>query len=325
MHPLVSLEDHFLSPTLDDEPSVQKTSAEFPPHLLEKLRDIGPLRQEDIKAGGLSLQVLSHFPYDGSAERCRAVNDDLAARLTTPTRQSNLAAFATLPMRDPPAAAIELRRCVKELGFVGCLIDNHLEDGTFYDGERFWPVFAEAEALDVPVYLHPTFPSEEQHRRHAGNYDSTAQFMMGIAGWAWHAETGLHVIRLFAAGVFDKFPRLKLVIGHMGELLPFQLERIIAVASRGVFGKRTRSFGEVWQENIWITTSGMFSVNPLACVLRNTNKQHIMYSVDYPFSSNVTGLAFMEELGKSGLVTDEELAMIAHQNAEALLKVKAPA
>jgi predicted TIM-barrel fold metal-dependent hydrolase len=223
-------------------------------------------------------------------------------------------------MNEPGTAANELERCVKDHGFVGALVDNHL-DGEFYDNKRFWPVFEKAEELDVAIYIHPTFASEEMMGYYKGNYDDSVAMALSAFGWAWHTETGLHILRLFASGLFDRFPKLKIVIGHMGELLPFQLDRILAQSER--WGKRERGLREVWRNNIWITTSGMFTLPPLACLLQTTSIDHVLYSVDYPFSANEKGFAFIEEIVKSGLIAGEDLEKFSYRNAEALLGVKA--
>lgn len=271
-----------------------------------------------MDAGGVNFQVISHGPLDAPASICIQANNELAEAISkNPTR---LAGFATLPMGEPVAAAAELERCVKTLGFVGTLVDSHFE-GEHYDDEKFWPVFEKAQELDVPVYIHPTFASEEMMGYFKGNYADDVAVALSAFGWGWHSDTGLHVLRLFAAGVFDRFPRLKIVIGHMGELLPFQLERIFPQSER--WGKRERGLREVWMESIWVTTSGMFSLAPLACLLQTTSVDHVLYSVDYPFSSNEKGKAFVEEIEKSGLLKGEDMEKFAYKNAESLLKVKA--
>lgn len=152
-----------------------------------------------------------------------------------------------------------------------------------------------------------------------GNYDQGVADALSAYGWGWHVSTGLHILKLFASGLFDRYPKIKIVIGHMGELLPFQLGRIFPQSAR--WGTFQRSLKEVWDENIWITTSGMFSLAPLACLLRTTKIERILFSVDYPFSENETGRKFIEEIKQSGLVKEEELEMIAHRNAEILLKL----
>lgn len=225
-----------------------------------------------------------------------------------------------LPMHEPPAAADELQRCIKTHGFVGALINNHV-NGKFYDDPTYWPVFERAVELDVPIYLHPTFPADEMAKHYKGNYSDQTALLLGTAGWSWHTETGLHILRLFASGLFDKHPKLKIIIGHMGEMLPFALDRILPLSR--AFGKRERDLLTVWNENIWVTTSAYFTLAPLACLLRMCKIERIMYSVDYPFSSNEQGVPFVEAMQESDLVSDEQLQMICYKNAETLLGVKA--
>ncbi|KAJ0346300.1 hypothetical protein COL154_008279 [Colletotrichum chrysophilum] len=223
-------------------------------------------------------------------------------------------------MAEPQAAAAELRRCVG-MGFVGALVDAHV-DGVHYDDRRFWPVFEAAADLDVPIYLHPTYPTPLQSSAYEGQYEQGAARSLGSSGFGWHQETGLAVLKLFAAGLFDELPSLKIIIGHFGEMLPFMIERIAKLSVR--WGTRLRPWRQVWRENVWITTSGVWELAPMACIFRNTSLSHILYSVDYPFEKNETGLAWMRELQESGLVTPDELEMIAHRNAEQLLKLSIP-
>jgi predicted TIM-barrel fold metal-dependent hydrolase len=153
-----------------------------------------------------------------------------------------------------------------------------------------------------------------------GNYGEKSATALSAFGWGWHAETGLHILCLYCSGLFDRYPKLKIIIGHMGELLPFQIERVI-LSSR-IWG-RQRGLGEMWRGNIWITTSGMFALAPLACLLQTTTTDHVLYSVDYPFSSNENGKQFIDEIQGSKLMTEVEFEMFAYRNAESLLKIKA--
>ena len=317
--PLITLEEHYVSSQIRSHlTDKQDHYAHFPRPLLDKLTDLDTARISDLDAGKVRLQLISHGPLDGPAHPCRLANDELAAACAKhPTR---LAGLAMLPMSDPDAAAEELRRCVTSLGFHGALINNHLPDGTFYDAERFWPVFACAQDLDVPVYIHPTFAADHAARHYEGNFSAKAAFGMSSAGWGWHGETGLHVLRLWTAGLFDRYPRLKVIVGHMGEMLPFQLDRIVTMSSG--WADRERDLRTVWRENFWVTTSGMFSQTPLACLLKTVDVDHVLYSVDYPFSTNEQGLRFVEELEGSELVSKEDLDKICHGNAERLFKIK---
>ncbi|KAF7845632.1 hypothetical protein BT93_L1501 [Corymbia citriodora subsp. variegata] len=276
-------------------------------------------RLKDMDAGGVSLQILSHGPLDATLEACRLANDELAEACKA--RPSRLAGFAMLPMTHPEEAADELERCVKEHKFPGALINNHLTDGAFYDDPKFWPVFARAEKLDVPIYFHPTFAADEWMPKYKGNYSNQAAVSMSIAGWGWHSETALHMLKLWASGLFDKHPKLKVIIGHMGEMLPFQLDRIFPMSKRWAPDMK-RDLKTVWDENFWITTSGMFSLAPLACLIKMVRMERILYSVDYPFAENETGLKFIEEVEKSKMVSEQDLEAICYKNAEKLLGVK---
>jgi len=319
MLPLITLEEHYSSPkVLESSKGIGAFYNNFPPHILHKLNSLGDERIQDLDQGKVSLQVISHGPGEAPPSVCTAANDDLAAAISkNPTR---LAGFAMITMSQPAAAARELTRCVQELGFVGALVENHV-DGQFYDDERFWPVFETAQELDVPIYIHPCFPAENMVDYYKGNYEDSVAVALSAYGWSWHSETGLHILRLFASGLFDRFPRLKIVIGHMGELLPFQIERIIPGSQRWV--KRERGLREVWRNNIWVTTSGMFTLPPLACLLQTTSIDHVLYSIDYPFSATEIGLKFVEEIEKSGLIIGKDLEKFAFKNAEKLLGVKA--
>ena len=225
-------------------------------------------------------------------------------------------------MSDGAEAVAELKRVVKELGFVGVLIDNRSPGGKFYDGVEYEGWWEAVEEVGVPVYLHPSWVGGEEMGRYEGGFGEAAARSLASSGWGWHSETGMHVLRLFAAGVFDQWPEVKIVIGHMGEMIPFMLERIKVLSRR--WGTFRRDFGTVYDENIWITTSGVWSLDPMRCILANTRLDHILYSVDYPFQTNEVGLAWMRELEESGLVDEEQLKAIACGNAEKLLGVKLP-
>ncbi|KAF2719833.1 hypothetical protein K431DRAFT_286319 [Polychaeton citri CBS 116435] len=321
--PLITLEEHFFSTAVfNDLDESYSEQFKYLPNVANELRDLGSLRLSEMEKGQVSLQVISHGPGCPSTSQCRSANDQLATAVkANPTR---FAGFAVLPMADPEAAAAELERVVRTYGFVGALVDNHVA-GTYYDGKDYRGFWAKVQELDVPVYLHPTWPADRMGGSYAGggSFSAGAEKSLGASGWGWHSETGLHVLRLYASGLFDELPRLKVVIGHFGEMLPFQLERIFKLSIR--WGKQQRKFKQVWDENIWITTSGVWSLAPMACIMMNTKVERVLYSVDFPFERNENGLKWFKELEGSGLCTPEQLEMIAYKNAEALLGVKAPA
>ena len=319
--PLITLEEHFWCKSVA-EGNNNKYDAQLKhlPGVTEKLQDLDALRLQHMDAGKVTLQVVSHAPGTMSPEQCIAANDQLAGAINN--NPDRFAGFAVLPVSEPKACADELRRCVQHLGFVGALIDNHTADGKYFDGEEYEVMWQAVQELDVPVYLHPTWSTDEVVQSlYAGNFPTEATMSLSSSGWGWHSDVAIHVLRLFAAGLFDRFPRLKIIIGHFGEMLPFMLDRIEYLSKR--WGKRERVFKKVWDENIWITTSGVWSVDPMACILRNTKIERILYSVDYPFAKNEDGLKWIEKLDRSGLVSKEQLDRVAYKNAEDLLRIRA--
>lgn len=287
----------------------------------EALLDKGDLRAKDMDDGHVCFQVLSQLPGIGNEnpEGCRRANDELAAVIQdNPDRFSG---FAALSMAYPNQAAEELERAVIKLGLVGAMIDNHLPDMTHYNEERFWPVFEVAERLDVPIYFHPSPASDAvMAAKFAGNYPQAAATGLSTGAWGWHEDVGLHIVKLFAAGLFKRFPKLKILIGHMGEMIPMMIDRI----DRLKFFKRAGlgSFREVWENNIWVTTSGIFSVRTLEMLLKVTALERVIYSVDSPFELSVTGWNFIQEVAKSGIFTTSEMEQFAYGNAKELLKLK---
>ncbi|KAK3933596.1 hypothetical protein QBC46DRAFT_401688 [Diplogelasinospora grovesii] len=327
--PLIALEEHFFSsavpPKLEESYSEQLKHV---PGIYGKLRDLGTQRLQDMDAGMITLQVISHAPgLGGDPTACRAANDQLADAIAWSEKEGihRLVGFAVAPMAHPTEAAAELRRAIRKPGFLGALVDNHV-DGKFFDGPEYDVFWEAAEELDVPIYLHPNWPASADMApgaRYSGSFSNAAALSMASSGLGWHTDTALHVLRLFASGLFDRRPKLKIIIGHMGETIPFMLQRIQALSRR--WGDFQRDFRTVYDENIWITTSGVWSLDPLRCILANTKLDHILYSVDYPFQTNEVGLGWITELQSSGLVSKEQLDAIAYENAEKLLGIKIPA
>jgi predicted TIM-barrel fold metal-dependent hydrolase len=199
-----------------------------------------------------------------------------------------------------------------------------MAEGRFYDDTFFWPIFAAHERLDVPVYLHPApHPLTEASPLH-GNYAPQVSAFLANHGFSWHAEVALHLLRLFASKLFDTHPHLKVILGHMGEMLPYQLDRIHKLIQRTwpASSKPRRHLLQVWHENIYITTAGMFSLAPMACLIHMCCADKVLYSVDYPFCNNQEGLRFMHQLQNSGMVNEDDFEAIAHKNAERLLDLR---
>ena len=222
--PVIALEEHYVSramvPHIVSQAREGNNKAFLSPDLRQKLADFSTVRLQQMDAAGIDVQVISHTPLPTPkpvpASACTAANEGLKESLQS--HPGRFAGFACLSMAEPQAAAEE--------------IENHLPDGSFYDSPQFDPVFAAAQDLDVPLYIHPSFPTtKDNEAKYAGNYGRDAQLFLATAVWGWHADVGLHGLRLFAGGVFDRFPRLRLIPGHMGEMLPYMLDRILAMES----------------------------------------------------------------------------------------------
>lgn len=319
--PIITLEEHFLSSAARAHPNRRNEAFKSIPGLFDKFTELGPERIQDMDEGNVTMQVISHGPGDLTPAQCRECNGQLAEAVRA--HPSRFAGFAELPMDEPAEAAKELRRTcggsIEGVRFVGALVDSHTEAGLYYDGPEFDVLWETAVELDVPVYIHPTWPSEQLVTAYKSPHlpDAVATSILAF-GFGWHSDVALHIMRLYAAGVFDRFPGLKVIIGHMGEMIPYMLQRIQRVSSR--WGKQ-RSFREVWDSNLWLTTSGNWALDPLACILRNTKHDRIMYSVDYPFSRSADGLKWLEELEEGGMVSEDELEGIRWRNAANLLKL----
>jgi 5-carboxyvanillate decarboxylase len=253
----------------------------------ERLQDLGSRRIADMNTSGIDLQILSLTSpgvqiFDavlGSA-LARAANDELAAAIAAnPTRYAGLAAIAP---QDPAVAAKELERGVLKLGLKGAIVNSHTQN-EYLDDAKFWDIFAAAEALDVPIYLHPNTPSN----------DMIKPFMArGLDGavFGFAVETGLHALRLVVSGVFDRFPRLRIVLGHLGEGLPYWLQRIDFMHGASVRSGRyasqpklERKASEYLRENFYYTTSGMAWTPPIRYVQEVMGVDRLMYAMDYPY------------------------------------------
>jgi uncharacterized protein len=289
------------------------------PEIERKLLDLGDERIADMDAGGIDVQVLSLQPPGAqqlpasAVQLVREENDRLAE--TVRQHQGRFAAFAALPTAVPAAAALELDRAVRQLGFKGVLLNGQTA-GRFLDDTSFWPIFECAAALDVPIYLHPALPGASIIDAYYQGFKPQLTALLASSAWGWHIETGLHILRLILAGVFDRFPTLQFMIGHMGEALPFMLTRTTTNLPQSVTGLQ-RSVSDYVRENVHVTTSGFFSTPPLLTALLEVGADRLMFAVDYPFSRNEQGRTFLDQMPVSSLDREK----IAHGNAERLLRL----
>jgi predicted TIM-barrel fold metal-dependent hydrolase len=316
--PIIALEEHYW----DEELSKQFTGSEAGRggEAEKRLFDLGELRIREMDEVGIDVQVISHgapsaqkLSKDIAADLTRRVNDRLHAAVKA--HPSRFAAFAALPTADPAAAADELERCVTKLGFKGAMLHG-LQDGvTFLDDNRFWAIYQRAETLDVPLYLHPGLPNASVIDAYYKDYAKDFPQMLR-AGWGYTVETATLAIRMVLSGVFDKHPGLKIILGHLGETLPFLVWRAdMALARPGA--ARQAGFRDVFASHFHVTTSGFFSNPALLCCIMELGIDRILFAVDWPFVTNPPAVRWME----TAPVSDEDKAKILSGNAKRLLRM----
>ena len=311
---VVALEEHYWDADL-----VKHYGGGGPPSpvLRERLLDLGDGRIRDMDEANIDLQVISHanpgaqrMDATTAVEVCRQANDGLYEMVST--RPDRFAGFATLPTPNPEAAADELERTTK-LGFKGAMIHG-LTNGVFLDDKRFWPIFERAQALDVPLYLHPSVPlpavMDAYYKEYAKDFP-----MVVRAAWGYTVETATQAIRLVLGGVFDAYPRLKIVLGHLGETLPFLVWRVDHALARP--GAKTLSFREAFCGHFYITTSGNFSNPALLCCIMEMGIDRILFAVDWPFVANKPAAQWMETVP----LCDEDKIKILSGNAKRLFRM----
>ena len=289
--------------------------------LIERLLDLGDSRVAEMDCAGIDVQVLSltrgieNIEEENEAVTfARATNDLLADAVRRhPTR---FAGFAILPVSSPQKAADELERTVKEYGFKGAMIHGHSR-GRYLDDKFFWPILQRAEELGVPIYVHPAAPPEPVIKaNYVGSYPREVAGLLSISGWGWHIETAIHLLRTIFGGAFDAHPKLQLIIGHLGEGLPFMIPRLERMFPTQVT-KLNRPVGDYLRENIHYTVSGFNFTSPFLDLLLQVGVDRIMFSADYPYSSMTEAHDFLVQLPLSP--RDKE--RIAHLNAEQHLRL----
>jgi predicted TIM-barrel fold metal-dependent hydrolase len=223
-----------------------------------------------------------------------------------------------LRLREMDAAGIDVQRAVAGHGFVGAMIHNPLgTNGAFLDDGRFEPIFERAERLEVPIYLHPSEPPDDLRAVSYGGLPGDLGRLLGTSGWGWHAETGLAALRLVLAGAFERHPRLRLIIGHCGEMVPFMLARIDEVFGR-LASDLAKPPSVYFLRNVWVTTAGLLTLPPVLCAIEVFGIDRVLFSVDYPYSANAAGRELLDNLPLSAA----DLAKLAGGNAERLLRLK---
>jgi len=325
MQTKIALEEHFMCPGF--EGYFGKTSGNISPALFgkaaEALADFGERRLSAMDRGGVAYAILSLAGPGVQAEReiavavrrARECNDFLAAKMqANPDRYGG---FAHLAVQDPVAAADELERCMTDLGMQGAMV-NGSTMGSYLDEDRYSVLWERAQALGAPIYIHPNNPADVPHM-----YNGHPELWGPV--WSWTVETGNHALRIVFSGVFDRYPGAKLVLGHMGETLPYQLWRFDSrweISNRGEM-RLDRKPSDYLRENLWVTSAGVCSDEPLRCALDALGTERVLFSMDYPFEKPEEAAHWIE----TAPISEAERRAVCHDNAAALfgLNVGVPA
>ncbi|HEX5139559.1 MAG TPA: amidohydrolase family protein [Dehalococcoidia bacterium] len=317
---VIALEEHYADPLAQDmAPRPGGGQGASPMRsIFERLPDLGEVRLRQMDEAGIDVQVLSHIPSpvqqlnrEAAVELAVSLNDRLAKAVSA--HPDRFAAFAALPTPEPEAAAEELERCVTGLGFKGAMIHGRSQDA-FHDDQRFYPIFERAQTLDVPIYLHPGPPHPAVVE--AYYQDFTAAFpWLTSAAWGYTIDTANQAMRMVLSGMFDRFPNLKIILGHLGEGLPFLLDRMDEAFKRE--GSRPMEFKKTFCDHFYVTTSGFFSTPALLCTILQMGIDRVLFSVDWPFVENVPGTAWMETVP----ISEDDRQKMLNGNARRLLKM----
>jgi len=313
---VIAIEEHYW----DRDVGANFDNAEtlLPVHLRRRLEDLGAQRLKEMDDAGIDVQVLSHagpatqrINAEAAVNLSRLANDRL--REVIQLKPERFAGFATLPTPAPKAAADELERAVAKLGLAGAMV-NGLTNGRFIDEKQYWPIFERAQALDVPLYMHPAPPHPAVVKAYYEDYAEQFPNLLGAA-CGFTVEAAVQAIRLVLSGVLDAYPRVKIILGHLGEGLPYLLWRIDHVLSRP--GNFAGSFRDCFCEHFYVTTSGNFSNPALACCAMEMGVDRILFAVDWPFVSNELGVTWAQNIAFCA----EDREKILGGNATRLLRI----
>jgi 2,3-dihydroxybenzoate decarboxylase len=315
----IALEEHFVTPALEGIVSGVGWIPEEWRRVLDRLEDVEE-RLREMDRLGIELAVLSLASFgvqdvpepERAVARAREANDALAEIVAA--RPDRFAGFAALPMQDPAAAAEELERAVRELGLRGALVNGYsslgdLETGVYYDDERYLPFWERLESLGVPFYLHPRNPLPGQRRIYEGRSE-----LLGPT-WAFAVETGTHALRLITSGLFDRFPGLTIVLGHLGEFLPFALPRLEQRLSHLPHVVLEKPATQYLRDNFYVTTSGNNHTASLIGILLELGADRLLFAADYPFEEMADGAEWFDSVP----ISERDRLKIGRTNAERLL------
>ena len=323
---VIAIEEHFITPMYRERVGanefrnfyLQSRGAQLGHDIVEQNSDLGAKRVAHMDAAGIDMQVLSFgspgteaFAADVAIPMARDANDRLFRNhqvVSGKVRRISPRCRPRIPRKPPRSWSDASPSC----GFKGAMIHGH-QQGRFLDDRKYWPIFERAEALDVPIYLHPTLPHPDAMKSYFAGYEDLAR-----AGWGFSVDTSCHFLRIVFAGVFDAYPKLKIILGHLGEGIPFAMHRLndhteAAARRRGL----KRAPLDYLKDNMLVTTSGNWYEPAFQLTLQALGVDKILFAVDWPYEANSTGVAFL----KSVSLSDAEREKIAHRNAEYWLKL----
>jgi gamma-resorcylate decarboxylase len=321
----IALEEHFAIPETLPAQHDAKYANWFPawPDIKRRMLDLAELRLPEMDKHGIEMSILAlHNPAvqgipdaKRAAEVAKIANDTLAEFIAK--RPDRFAGFVAVPMQDPDLAIAELIRGIKELGFKGTMVNGFSQVGdannvVYLDDPRYEPFWARLEQLDYPLYLHPRDPLLSREPILEGH-----PWLWGSA-WAFGVETATHALRIMASGVFDRYPKLNLVLGHLGEGLPFMIWRVdhrIAETPRSIPAKR--KMADYLGDNCYLTVSGNFRTPSLIDAMMEVGSDRIMFSVDYPFEKTVEACTWFDELH----ISNRDKRKMGRENAVSLFKL----
>ncbi len=321
----IALEEHFVSPGFVAGPGKEflaqiRGRGTRGAEIFSQLQEIGSRRIAEMDACGIDVQVLSlnspgveqASPADQIALAAES-NDFVADAMGR--HPDRFSAFAALPTSTPDKAALELERRVKKQNFAGTLVNGHVQ-GRYLDDAFFRPILECAEAIEAPIYLHPTVPPKAVVDASYGGFAAPVTALFATAGWGWHIETATHLLRMILGGVFDRYPKLQVVVGHLGEGIPFMLPRLDKNLPKETT-KLERSLAEYLRGNVHYTFGGFNFPATFQNLLQEVGVERIMFSVDYPFGSMAEARTFLQQLS----LGEEDRDRIAHSNAEKLFRL----
>lgn len=294
---------------------------EISPSMID-LFQLGERRIQEMDKNGIDMEILSYtnatqwISGPESITLSKSANDSLAQ--TVKEHPDRFRAFATLPWSDPISASKELERTIKELGFVGTLISGRPQTGNVYlDDKCYYPIWEVLTKYDLPIYIHPNFTSPDAIKAYYSGMKDDVNMILSTFGFGWHYEAGIQVIRMILSGVFDKFPNLKVISGHWGEIVPFYLARLDQMLIPSITGLKEK-FSFYYKRNVYVTPSGVFDYDNLDFCIKKLGIDHLMFSVDFPYISEEGARSFLEN---SPLSNDDKLKF-ASKNAEKILHIK---